>query len=131
MLKQVFLINTDLKMDKGKIAVQVAHGEVIYMQEIMIRFPNYKDQPPMVLRFYDWKAETPDDRVGMMKKIVLKSTEREIIEFTWKLRNEYIWAYPIFDKGLTQVPENSLTCLVVEPMEEFKCDELFRNLKLL
>ena len=29
-LKQVFIINSDLKMGKGKIAVQVAHGEVIY-----------------------------------------------------------------------------------------------------
>jgi PTH2 family peptidyl-tRNA hydrolase len=131
MLKQVFLINTDLKMDKGKIAVQVAHGEVMYMQEIMIRFPNYKDSPPMVLRFYDWKSETPDDQIGMMKKVVLKSTQKEIIEYTWKLRNLNIWAYPIFDKGLTQVAPNSLTCLIVEPIEESKCDELFGHLKLL
>lgn len=131
MLKQTFLINTNLKMDKGKIAVQVAHATVMYMQEIMVKFPNYKEQPPMVLRFYEWRAETPEDPIGMMKKVVLKSTENEMRNIFIRLKSQDIWAYLIFDKGLTQVPENSLTCIVVEPLKESKCDELFGDLKLL
>jgi len=131
MLKQVFLINKDLKMGVGKIAVQVAHGEIMYMQKIMVQFPNYNEQPQMVLRFYDWKAETQVDPIGMMKKVVLKSTENEMRDYFVKLRNSNIWCYAIFDKGLTQVAPDSLTCLICEPLEEEQCNILFGDLKLL
>lgn len=127
MLKQIYLINTDLKMDKGKTAVQVSHGGIMYMQEVMSRCVDIC----MLERFYDWKAETPDDPIGMMKKIVLKSTEKEMRDIHQKLKSLNIWSYLIFDKGLTQIPENSLTCLVVEPLEESQCNTLFGNLKLL
>ena len=33
--KQAYLINTDLKMKKGKIAAQVAHASMYYMEFIM------------------------------------------------------------------------------------------------
>ena len=130
-LKQVFLINNDLKMGKGKICVQISHATIMYMQKIMVQFPNYKEQPPMVLRFYDWTAETQEDPIGMMKKVVLKSTENEMRDMFMKLHSLGIWAYLIFDKGLTQVAPNNLTCLVIEPLEEEKCNELFGDLKLL
>jgi len=132
MLKQVFLINADLKMEKGKIAVQVAHGEVLYMDRILEHIiQHHAKSEDIYVRYNKWREATEYDQIGMMKKVVLKSTEKEIIEYTWKLRTLNIWAYPIFDKGLTQVPENSLTCLVIEPLEEERCNILFGNLKLL
>lgn len=130
--KQVFLVNDDLKMGKGKLCVQIAHGEVIYMDRILYHIIQHRAKSDDIyVRYNEWREATEYDQIGMMKKIVLKSTEKEIIEHTWKLRNLNIWAYPIFDKGLTQVPENSLTCLVVEPIEESQCDVLFGNLGLL
>lgn len=130
-LKQIFLINNDLKMGKGKICTQISHATVMYMQKIMVLFPNYKARPQMVLNFYNWKAETQEDPIGMMKKVVLKSTESEMRDIFMKLKNLNIWAYLIFDKGLTQIAPNSLTCLVVEPLEEAQCNILFGDLKLL
>lgn len=127
MLKQAYLINTDLKMDKGKIGVQTAHGAIQYMAEINER----KSEDPMVKRYKEWKAETPDDPIGEMRKYVLKSTQDEMIRFTNHLMLKRIWAYPIFDKGYTQVDQHSLTCLVVEPVEENVYNELFGSLKLL
>ncbi len=131
MLKQIILINMNLKMGAGKIAVQVAHAEIMYMQKIMVQFPNYKDSPPMILRFYDWKSETQEDPIGMMKKVVLKSTENEMRDIFIKLKNFNIWAYLIFDKGFTQISPNSLSCLVLEPLPEEQCNELFGDFKLL
>ena len=127
MLKQTFLINTNLKMDKGKIVVQVSHGTVMYMEKVT----GLDADAWMQERYITWRAETPEDPIGMMKKVVLKSTENEMRDIFNKLKSQDIWAYLIFDKGLTQVPENSLTCLVVEPLEESQCNILFGNLKLL
>lgn len=132
MLKQIFLINTDLKMDKGKIAVQCCHGETLYMDRILEHVIQHRAKSDDIyVRYNKWRQATEYDQIGMMKKVVLKSTKDEIINYTWKLKNLGIWAYPIFDKGLTQVEPNSLTCLVIEPLEEEQCNTLFGNLKLL
>lgn len=37
-LKQTFIINTDLKMGAGKIAVQVGHGAVLYTEYVYDRY---------------------------------------------------------------------------------------------
>jgi PTH2 family peptidyl-tRNA hydrolase len=127
MLKQIFIINKDLKMTSGKIAVQVAHGEVLYieMTNSIYSSINKKEE------YKNWRAITKEDSIGMMKKVVLKSTESEIRDIFMKLKSLNIWCYLVFDKGLTQIPENSLTCLVVEPLEEEQCNMLFGDLKLL
>lgn len=133
MLKQIYLINTNLKMDKGKIAVQVAHGTTIYMDRILKHIiQHHAKSDDVYVRYNMWRANTEEDNIGMMKKIVLKSTEQEIRDISLKLDRHNIWNCLIFDKGLTQVSENSLTCLVVEPLEEESlCNVLFGNLKLI
>ena len=79
----------------------------------------------MLSRYVDWK--TKEDQ--LMKKIVLKATEKELKDFIWKLKD--VWTCLIFDKGLTQIPENSFTSIIIEPLEEEKCNEFFKHLKLL
>ena len=121
MLKQTFLINTDLKMRKGKIAVQVAHGEIFYTNAIH----NRKADTCMEERFHDWFND------GLMKKVVLKATEEKMSNFAHDLKNKNIWTHPVYDKGLTQIPQDSFTCLVIEPLPEEQCQKLFGHLKLL
>lgn len=125
MLKQTFLINTDLKMRKGKIAVQVAHGEVLYMNFVYDGFRNPKDEWKLHNNFTKWFDS------GLMKKAVLKVTEKELHDFTYNLKNKNIWSHPVFDSGLTQIPRDSFTCLVIEPLPEEQCQQLFGHLKLL
>lgn len=127
MYKQIFLINKDLKMGVGKIAVQVAHGEIMYMEMLNSVYSSIGKKE----NYNNWRARTSEDLIGMQKKVVLKSTESEIKDIYMKLKSLNIWCYLIHDKGLTQIPVNSLTCLVVEPLEEEKCNELFEDLKLL
>src|SRR3989304_8914358 len=117
MLKQIFIINKDLKMGMGKCCSQVAHGEVMYVEEIMKRI-NIGLISNMSSNYNEWRAEILEDPIGFQKKVVLKSTESEIRDIYIKLKFLNIWCYMIFDKGLTQVAPNSLTCLVVEPLEE-------------
>ena len=114
--KQVLLINRDLKMDKGKMVVQGMHGEVDYMSETSIG------------RMNDNRREWMKD--GIMKKIVLKATEAEFHSIVDAYGSTY-WMHPVYDMGLTQVPENSLTGMIVEPLPERTCAELFGDLKLL
>lgn len=121
MLKQVFIINNDLKMGKGKIAVQVAHGEVEYMN-MLLGIHNRSHQK--FKSYYKWTDG------GVMKKVVLKATEKEIMAVYYAL-NHLHWRHIVYDMGLTQIPKNSVTCLVVEPLEEEQCDKLFRHFKLL
>ena len=118
-LKQVFIINNDLKMGKGKIAVQVAHGEVFYMTYLNMPYSSGHTE------FEEWMKD------GVMKKVVLKATEDEMWHIRDCLDKELIWFYGVEDLGLTQVPEGSLTCIVVEPLPEETTERLFGQYKLL
>ena len=116
---QTFLVNTDLKMRKGKIAVQVAHGETLYMGNV-----------------YDPLHENMKERNGVwinggMHKVVFKSTEKEMIETMCILDNLNTIYYVVRDFGLTQVPEGSFTVLAVEPLEKQSHQVIFGHLKLL
>lgn len=137
--KQVFIINSDLGMRKGKIAVQVAHAEVYYMQRVCDHGHSSDDVVyDHFLKWWSGENNLPTgqlpymeaDQVPLMKKIVLKATELELTQMMWKLRGT-VWAYPVVDRGLTQVPKDSFTCLVIEPLPEEECDKLFCHLKLL
>jgi peptidyl-tRNA hydrolase len=131
-LKQIFIINKDLGMRTGKIAVQVAHGETLYMSEIgackcvsMVHDLEDKEHQ-MKDNFKEWTKD------GMMKKIVLKATKEEMLLLIGisKIVDD-VWFDIVFDKGLTQVPTDSMTCLVFEPLNEELADHFFGSYKLL
>lgn len=126
--KQVFIINSDLNMGKGKIAVQVAHAEVYYMEELLdYALGDSPENINLYSRFIAWREE----KHGLMKKVVLKATEEEMNKILCELVVKEIEKFAVYDRGLTQIAPNSFTCIVVEPLEEDKCDKLFGHLKLL
>ncbi len=115
-------------MGKGKICVQVAHAEVYYMEEILLYIEGKSSENEKLFkRFMDWREEEH----GLMKKIVLKATEKEMEKILLDLAIKEIEVFSVYDAGLTQVAPGSFTCIVVEPLEEKVCDQLFRHLKLL
>lgn len=133
-LKQVFIVNKDLKMGKGKIAVQVAHGEVFYMDTIrdVENLPIIDcGESEMLSKYFDWMRD------GLMKKVVLKATQDEMLMLIGALEAvngcgaDDLWFDIVFDKGLTQVPADSMTCIVFEPLDEKEADQRFSYLKLL
>lgn len=116
---QTFLVNTDLKMRKGKIAAQVAHGETLYMSDVYS--PLHED---MKERSGVWIN-------GGMHKVILKSTEDEMIKTIKVLKQLNTKYYIVRDFGLTQVLKNSFTVLAVEPLEKQSHQVIFGHLKLL
>ncbi len=132
-LKQVFVVNKDLKMRVGKVAVQVAHGETLYMNEIgacrcVSMVHDLEDKEHQMKE--NFKLWTKD---GLMKKIVLKATQEEILLLIGALKaiNDNTWFGIVYDIGLTQVPIDSMTCIVFEPLDEEEANERFSYLKLL
>ena len=134
MLKQVFIIDKDLKMGKGKIAAQVAHGEVFYIESIPPKSAPCNDNCNICEigdcsrgKYLAWRY----DHDECMKKIVLKATSDEIDTIVKILCGKDIRVWGVIDAGFTQIDVGSRTVVVVEPLGEELCDELFGHLKLL
>ena len=129
-LKQVFIVNSGLKMGKGKSAVHVAHGETLYMETMndyinLVMVDDKESQ--MIINYSEWMKD------GLMKKVALKATQEEMLMIIGAVKclDDTIWFDVVFDKGLTQVPADSMTCIVFEPLNEKEADVRFGHLKLL
>jgi PTH2 family peptidyl-tRNA hydrolase len=126
--KQIFILNSDLRMGKGKLVGQAAHAVIYYMDEILLYLEGKAPENEKLFeRFVSWREEDH----GLMKKIVFKASEEEMNRVLCELAIRGIEKFAVYDRGLTQIPAGSFTCIIVEPLEEEKCDELFRHLKLL
>ncbi|MEO2154181.1 MAG: peptidyl-tRNA hydrolase Pth2 [Nanoarchaeota archaeon] len=115
MYKQVFIVNNDLKMGKGKICAQVAHGAIMCYEKV-------KNNNPELIK--KWQE------IGQ-KKIVLKASLKEILEIKKTLDKENIPNCLVIDAGLTQIPSGSITVLAIGPWKEEEINKFTRHLKLL
>jgi PTH2 family peptidyl-tRNA hydrolase len=118
------LVNTDLKMQKGKTAAQVGHA-VGYMIEGLAVNPTQD--------YIDWK----ESHGG---KIVLKATEDELLNYLEvhgsKAKDQTKLAIDsncvcVRDMGLTQIPADSLTVVGFVPMYKADVPEFIPKLKLM
>ena len=103
--KQVILIRTDLKMGKGKLAVQVAHAAVSN-SEVARKHPTYQSY------WQKWIREG-------QKKVVIKAASLDILlKFQdLAIKNGYPHAL-IQDAGLTQIPPGTKTALAIGPITD-------------
>ncbi len=114
--KMVIVFRSDLQLSKGKAAVQAGHAAVSAAEEARKRKKEWWD---------DWLGE------GQRKIAVKVKSEKELLELE-KLAEEY--ALPcalIVDRGLTEIPPNTITCLGIGPAPSEKVDKLTGNLPLL
>ena len=113
MYKQVILVRQDLKMPKGKIAVQVAHASV---EGVL------KSNKANILA---WRSKG-------MKKVVLKiKDKKELFEYKSKADKAGLVFAVIRDAGLTIFKKPTLTCMSIGPDKEEKIDKITGNLKIL
>ncbi|MGV8171840.1 MAG: peptidyl-tRNA hydrolase Pth2 [Candidatus Woesearchaeota archaeon] len=111
--KQVILVRDDLKLPKGKLAVQVAHASVEAVHRSNKSVVNA------------WRAEG-------MKKVVLKITNLdELYMYDQNAKKAGLVTAIITDAGRTVVSPGTVTCMAIGPDVEQKIDAITSKLKML
>ena len=114
--KQVIVLRTDLKMSKGKMAAQAGHAAVSAAEYARKNRPEW------------WN---PWIREGQCKIAVKVASEQMLLELERKARNEDLPVALIVDRGLTELPPETTTCLGIGPAPSNKVDVVTGNLPLL
>ncbi|MEM2917618.1 MAG: peptidyl-tRNA hydrolase Pth2 [Candidatus Bathyarchaeia archaeon] len=114
--KQVLVIRADLGMSKGKIAAQAGHAAVSAAEEAR-------------KKWFDWWAAWLDE--GQCKVAVKVKSESELLELERKARTLKLPHALISDRGLTELPPNTKTCLGIGPAPTAEIDKITGKLPLL
>jgi peptidyl-tRNA hydrolase, PTH2 family len=114
--KQAIVFRSDLKLSKGKIAAQAGHAAVSSAEDARKHHKVWWES---------WVAEG-------QRKIVLKvKNEKELLELR---RQAYEFSLPnalIVDRGLTEIPPDTTTCLGIGPGPSRMMDRITGKLPLL
>lgn len=113
------VINSDLKMSKGKVLAQICHA----ISEIFSY--SFKNEPTQIP---DWKRKGE-------AKIVLKATFNQMQSIisqidNYNKENPPIRLIRIHDAGRTQIPAGSLTVLAIGPWEKIIISKFVADLKM-
>ncbi|HID17686.1 TPA: peptidyl-tRNA hydrolase [Candidatus Bathyarchaeota archaeon] len=114
--KQVIVVRSDIKMSKGKIAVQAAHAAVSASERAKETNREW---------WREWFRE------GQRKVVVKANSLKELIELKEMSENEGLPTALIEDKGLTEVPPGTVTCLGIGPGPNELIDKITGKLPLL
>ncbi|HIP17699.1 MAG TPA: peptidyl-tRNA hydrolase [Methanothermococcus okinawensis] len=116
MYKQVIVIRNDLKMGKGKIAVQACHASIEAFMRAQKICPN---------TVKEWLKE------GQKKVAVKVDSERELMEIFREANIEGLPCSLIRDAGKTQLIPGTYTAVAIGPEREEKIEGITGKLKLL
>jgi PTH2 family peptidyl-tRNA hydrolase len=114
--KQVIIVRTDIKMSKGKIAVQVAHAAVTATDIARKEFVDW---------FKAWIRE------GQCKVALKVDSEDDLLALKEKAKTLKLPHALIVDRGLTEIPPGTTTCLGIGPAPLEVIDKLTGSLPLL
>jgi PTH2 family peptidyl-tRNA hydrolase len=114
--KQVIVFRSDLKLSKGKIAAQAGHAAVSAAQEAHNRYRGWWDA---------WFFE------GQRKVAVKVKDEKELLELEEQANDLGLPNALIVDRGLTDVPPGTVTCLGIGPAPAAEVDRVTGKLSLL
>lgn len=113
-MKMAIVVRRDLRMGKGKLAVQIAHAAVEAYRRAQKRNPE---------KVKKWLAE------GGKKVAVWVDDLEQLLALHQKVA---ISKSPLIrDAGLTQLPPGTITCFAIGPDEDEKVDRYTRGLKLI
>ena len=114
--KQVIVFRSDLKLSKGKIAAQAGHAAVSAAEEARKHHRSW------------WAAWTSE---GQRKIAVKVKNEKELLELERQANELALPTALIVDRGLTEIPPDTVTCLGIGPAPTEKINRLTGGLPLL
>jgi len=114
--KQIIVVRTGIKMSKGKMAAQAGHAAVSAAEYARKNRPEW---------WTPWISE------GQCKIAVKVKSGEELLELERKARNAGLPAALIVDRGLTELPPETMTCLGIGPAPSDKVDAITGRLSLL
>jgi len=114
--KQVIVFRSDLKMSKGKIAAQAGHAAVSAAEEARKHHRKW------------WKAWIEE---GQCKIAVEVESEKKLLELERQAKELSLPNALITDRGLTEVPPGTVTCLGIGPAPAERIDKITGMLPLL
>lgn len=103
-------------MSKGKIAAQAGHAAVSAAEEAR---KHYKEW------FKAWIDE------GQCKVVVKVRSEKELLDLEKQAKEMKLPCALIVDRGLTEIPPGTITCLGIGPAPSEKVDKITGKLPLL
>ena len=114
--KQVIVVRKDLRMGIGKIASQVGHAAVLGAEQ---------SRKLNKLWLRSWFNE------GQPKIVVKVNSLEELLQVQRDAEELRIPSVMVQDRGLTQIPTGTLTCIGIGPAPSDIIDKVTSELKLL
>ena len=114
--KQVIVVRKDLRMGTGKIASQVGHAAVLGTEQ---------SRKLNKLWLRSWFNE------GQPKIVVKVNSLEELLQVQRDAEELRIPSAMVQDRGLTQIPTGTLTCIGIGPAPSDIIDKVTSELKLL
>ena len=113
--KQIIIVRQDLKMTKGKLAVQVAHGAVTAAERARTEWPRW---------FESWFQE------GQKKVVAKVDSVQELFKLRDIAKSYRLPHAVIQDAGLTELPPGTVTVLAIGPGPQKEIGRVTAHLKL-
>lgn len=113
--KQVIVFRSDLRLSKGKIAAQAGHAAISAAEEARKGHKHWLEK---------WMEE------GQCKIAVKVRSEKELLELEKRAKDLALPCALITDRGLTEVPPGTVTCLGIGPAPAEKIDRITGMLPL-
>jgi PTH2 family peptidyl-tRNA hydrolase len=113
--KQVVVFRSDLRLSKGKVAAQAGHAAVSAAEEARRHYKVWWE---------NWLDE------GQCKIAVKVKNEKELLELEKQAKELALPCALIVDRGLTEIPPGTVTCLGIGPAPVEKVDKLTGKLPL-
>ena len=114
--KQTIVLRADLGMSKGKIAAQSGHAAVSAAEEARRKYCEW------------WSAWLKEGQCKIAVKVI---SEKELLELERQARELGLPCALITDRGLTELPPGTVTCLGIGPAPSNKVDDITGQLSLL
>jgi PTH2 family peptidyl-tRNA hydrolase len=114
--KQVIVFRSDLKLSRGKTAAQAGHAAVSAAEEARKHRKEWFD---------GWFRE------GQCKIAVKVPNEKTLTELDEQAKEMGLPCALIVDRGLTEIPPNTVTCLGIGPAPAERVDKITGKLPLL